>query len=256
MSIINKVFKKLSTHPITITITLFSAILGIIGFFFFQPSQVQKAEVQNSPGSNLIQNSPGATIIQTQKILQQSLPSKEGAKKAVKEKRSEQNPSSNEAVQQGPDVTLRFVYPKSPALILVNTSDKVARDIKWAVLLWNLDLPTRVDPLPIPVSTFDWIRPHSEGGPTSLFNLPNVTPLLKPGNRLFGSASVSCPDCARGRTFIVYIQWGQGGWFFEVQEEKSGSLIIPNHLTEKNITDYYKQFLSNIPERSRIPIRD
>ena len=111
------------------------------------------------------------------------------------------------------DVALGFVYPKSPALMIANLSDSLARDIKWTVVLWNMDLPDRNDPLPIPVSTFDWLKAREEGGPQDLFNGPLVAPLLKPGNRLFGSASADCPACARGRTYIVYIVWGQGGWF-------------------------------------------
>jgi hypothetical protein len=109
------------------------------------------------------------------------------------------------------DVTLRFIYPKYPALLLVNQSGVVAREIRWQVTLWNLDLPEHTNPLPIPTAIFDFILPHSSGGPQDLFSAPTIAPLLHPGNRLIGSASVSCPDCARGRTFIVYIVWAQGG---------------------------------------------
>jgi hypothetical protein len=34
-----------------------------------------------------------------------------------------------------PDLALRFVYPASPALIIVNQSAVIAKDIKWAVVL-------------------------------------------------------------------------------------------------------------------------
>lgn len=91
-----------------------------------------------------------------------------------------------------PTVGLRFVYPKSPALVLINQSGVIAKDLKWSVSLWNLDLPDRNDPLPIPVSAFDWLRPNDEGRPENLFETPLIAPLLKAGNRLFGSASVIC----------------------------------------------------------------
>jgi len=126
-----------------------------------------------------------------------------------------------------PDVALHFVHPKAPALVITNLSDAVARDIKWAIAVWNMDIPDRNDPLPIPVSTFDWIKAHDEGGPQGLFHGPLVAPLLKPGNRLFGSASVACPECIRGRTYIIYIELGNGGWFSEVENETSGQIIIP-----------------------------
>lgn len=55
-------------------------------------------------------------------------------------------------IPEAPDVTLRFIYPNEPALVLVNQSGVTARDIKWTVALWNLDMPERTDPLPISVS--------------------------------------------------------------------------------------------------------
>lgn len=153
-----------------------------------------------------------------------------------------------------PDVAIRFVYSKSPALILVNKSSVIARNIKWTVALWNMDLPDRNDPLPIPVSTFDWIRPHEEGGPQNLFESPLVSPLLKPGNRLFGSAAVSCPECARGRTYIVYIVWGHNGWFSEVESEKSGKILIPPNFLKASRIEYFKRLEATIPAQSRTPI--
>ena len=154
------------------------------------------------------------------------------------------------------DVALRFVYPKSPALIIANLSHSLVRDIKWIVALWNMDLPDRNDPLPIPVSTFDWLKAREESGPQNLFNGPFVAPLLKPGNRLFGSASVDCPACARGRTYIVYIVWGQGGWFSEVENEKSGSVIIPGNFLKDSREKYFKALETSIPENSRLSIAE
>lgn len=162
-----------------------------------------------------------------------------------------QNPPS-----QMPNVALRFVYPKSPALVIMNTSDSVARDIKWSVVLWNMDLPDRNNPLPIPTSTFDWVKAHDEGGPQNLFDTPLVTPLLKPRNRLFGCASVDCPGCSTGRTYIVYIVWGQGGWFSETNIEKPGKLIIPRKVSRESIEEYFKSLEALAPESARIPIGD
>lgn len=59
-----------------------------------------------------------------------------------------------------PNVEARFVYDGDPNLVIMNVSDAIARNIKWAVGVWDLDLPERNDPLPIPIATFDWIRPH------------------------------------------------------------------------------------------------
>jgi hypothetical protein len=152
-----------------------------------------------------------------------------------------------------PQVGLRFVYPKSPALILVNQTAAIAKNIKWTLVLWNMDLPDRDNPLPIPVSSFDWLRPNGESGPLNLFDSPTISPLLKPGNRLYGSASVSCPECSRGRTYFVYIVWGEGGWFAEVQNEQSGDVIVPNNFSKATRTEYLKM-VERVPPQSKTPI--
>lgn len=165
----------------------------------------------------------------------------------------EKRPATPVEETQKPDVALHFVHPEAPALMIVNSSNAIARDIKWAVALWNADLPDRNDPLPIPVSTFDWIKPHDEGGPQNLFSTPTVAPLLKLGNRLIGTASVSCPECPRGRTYLVYVIWGSGGWFSEVEDEQSGKLILPGNFLKEGRERYFKH-IETVPAESRIPI--
>ena len=153
-----------------------------------------------------------------------------------------------------PDVRLRFVYPKSPALMLINSSDALARDVKWTVVLWNLDLPERDEPLPIPVATFDWLKPGQQGGPQNLFGSNTVAPLIKQGDHLFGSASVNCPTCSRGRSYIVSIVYGEGGWVAEVEREKSGNLFIPPNLRKETRDTYFKTLEETTAAESRIPI--
>jgi hypothetical protein len=146
-----------------------------------------------------------------------------------------------------PDVIARFVYPKSPALVLVNRSDKIARQIKWSAAIWNLDDPRTYvnpnpaqvahDPLPIPVSTFDFLRPHSSGGPQTIFN----EQYIKPGQRLFGSISVICPECSRGHTYVVSIIWGTGGWYTEILDRRDGELVISQHFTKDLVAAYHEE---------------
>jgi hypothetical protein len=136
------------------------------------------------------------------------------------------------AGETAPDVTLRFIYPEMPALVLVNVSNKVAREIKWSVAIWNIDdpraylnpgaAPNAHDPLPIPVSTFDFLRPRTASGPQTLFNSPAILPHVKQGQRLAGSASVICPECGRGRSYLVHILFGEGGWYTEVLDKQEG----------------------------------
>jgi hypothetical protein len=168
--------------------------------------------------------------------------------------------------KEAADVTLQFVYPTEPALMLINTSNKLAREIKWTVVLWNLDdprvysnqnLPNKDihEPLPIPIQIYDFIRPHSKGGAQNLFSSPLVAPYVKSGDRLIGSASTICPDCERGHTFVVYIEFGKGGWYSEVADNVSGEVLIPKHLTRETVVEYSEK-IKDVPGKDRIAIMD
>jgi hypothetical protein len=157
--------------------------------------------------------------------------------------------------EQKPEVTLKFVIPESPDLLLVNTSRAVATEIKWMIVAWNLDLLTqRRDPLPIPASTFDLLTSGSAAFPINVFQTSMVAPLVKQGDRIFGSATVICPACPRGRTFWVYIVWGQGGWYSENSTVTNGNIVAPKK-KEKYIEEFVNQTINSIPLSARIPIR-
>jgi hypothetical protein len=170
--------------------------------------------------------------------------------------------------ERKPDVSLEFAFAESPALVLLNNSDEIARQIKWTVELWNLDDPkvysnpnapdtiNNHEPLPIPVTIFDFIRPHSKSGPLDLFNSAAVRSNVKLGDRLIGSASVICPDCERGHTFIVYIVFKKSGWYYEITDNKSGDVLIPKRLTKANVITYSEELMKTAPEKDRVPIVD
>ena len=124
-----------------------------------------------------------------------------------------------------PDVVLKFVYQKEPAVLLLNLSNAVAREVKYSAELWNLSKPTERTPLLIPISTFDFIRPHESGGPQNIFSLPNVGSSLKDGDALFGYASVGCPTCSQWHFFWVFIEWHKGGYFCELRKGTVPQLI-------------------------------
>jgi hypothetical protein len=152
------------------------------------------------------------------------------------------------------DVSLRFIYPQSPALVLVNRSTRVAREIKWSAAFWNMDLPERNDPLPIPVQTFDWIQPGKEGGPQGLFAAPTVSSLIRPGDRLMGSVSVTCPLCKRGRAFVVWIKWGTEGWYAEATDQEG--LLLPRRFLRENRERYFVTLEQLAPPAARIAITE
>ena len=83
-----------------------------------------------------------------------------------------------------------------------------------------------------------------------------VLRLLKPGDRLLGSAAVNCPECERGRTYIVYIVWGEGGWFSEVKDETSGRILIPKNFLKETREAYFTNIEAEVPEAARMPIQE
>lgn len=136
------------------------------------------------------------------------------------------------------DFSLNLVYPENPALVISNPTDKVIREIKYAFALWNLS-SNSIEPLPIRVATFDWIGPHQSGGPQRIFD-PAFN--LKEGDHIIGSMAASCPDGYRGRTYLVSIVWGKGGWIAELEKERSGSLVCPDgKITPESLSIFAKR---------------
>jgi hypothetical protein len=131
---------------------------------------------------------------------------------------------------------------------------EVANQIKYIVTLWNLNAEENPkNPLQIPVGTFDFVRAGQFGGPENLFG--PVESILHPNDRLFGSAAVSCPLCARGRTYWVYIVWGRGGWYWEVPEARDGGMRVPANFANIDLGDFAAAVIAQIPERERVAIK-
>ena len=106
-----------------------------------------------------------------------------------------------------PDVQMQLVHPTTPSVLMVNASKRVVHKPKYQIVLWNLNAPERRDPLPIPVSTGDFIRPRADWGPNQMTEIPTVKPLVKAGDHLFGFATATCPDCSGTRSYWVYIEY-------------------------------------------------
>jgi hypothetical protein len=163
-----------------------------------------------------------------------------------------------------PDVTLRFTSPLSPTVVLVNQSNALAKNIIWSVELWNMDDPRTYvnpnpdpdvhDPLPIPSTKAEFLRPHATDGPRILFGQSPIYSYVKNGQRLAGSASVICGECARGHTYIVSIVLGEGGWYAEQKDKKEGELIVPMTGKREAVNAYYQSLINSVPQADRVPI--
>jgi hypothetical protein len=75
---------------------------------------------------------------------------------------------------------------------------------------------------------------------------------------LFGSASTVCPDCQRGHTIWVYIEYGKGGWYSEVPAVEDVEIIVPKSLLHASPTDLMNEVAHDISisQEKRVPIQE
>lgn len=118
-----------------------------------------------------------------------------------------------------PDVDATIVNPTGLGVIVHNTSKiKVARDVKYQVILKNLDHPylTTFQIVSGTLQEVDYIRPDGNYLPTTLqFISSPASPAVENGNRLFGYLTVQCPDCKRMRVYWILWRYGVDGWYHE-----------------------------------------
>lgn len=158
------------------------------------------------------------------------------------------------------DLHLRLEGNEAPIVQVSNNSAATAHDIYIAYALWNMEHPEIADPIKIPFSQMKWLKPKQSSGRTLLLS-EQISQSIKRGDRILGSISIDCSDCERGRTYLVYIEYGKGGWIAEDKNEKSGSLRFPVKDNRPDATtlearNRYFDFIKSIPDSIRVPISD
>jgi hypothetical protein len=154
-----------------------------------------------------------------------------------------------------PDVTMRLVGPKRPALVLENISDTVAYQIKYALALLKIGSGL---PVAIPIGTFDFLRPHDQGGPLNLFDSPAVLHTVHEGDKMFGWIQISCPLCLLTHYFYAYIDFGHTGWYAEVTKDRHEQIVKwlrDNGPYSTDDADDADRIVSVIPPGRRIHIQ-
>jgi hypothetical protein len=166
-----------------------------------------------------------------------------------------------ESAKVQPDISARLISKKELTVALINVSPPgiVVRDPKLTLVIWDLDLPDHDEPLPegrVITKTFDgkWIRQEEIFIVIRFTRVPEVAALIKPGHRLFGWMTVTCPDCIRTKAYWIYTIHGEGGWYTEIQRgypqlDKVKALL-------PQIRDDPETFFSANPKESRIVIED
>ena len=67
-----------------------------------------------------------------------------------------------------------------------------------------------------------------------------------------GSISVTCPLCKRGRTFVVWIKWGAGGWYAEAIDQ--AELLVPRRFLREDCERYFIAMDQLAPPAARVAI--
>ena|ERR1035437_4646543 len=103
------------------------------------------------------------------------------------------------------------------------------------------------EPLRITVRKADFVNPDQ---PVGGLLLPlDMSSMIRPGERVFGFATVNCPGCKQ-LMYWLYFKQGRSGWFSAMQEH---TLVIP--LSEiVNKPEITMDGL--VPPGARIPIQN
>ncbi len=149
-----------------------------------------------------------------------------------------------------PDVGIEILNPTAPAVTVVPLNGIVAHEVTEDPLVWDLDLEDLTHSLRVNEAKYDWIRADQHGGPYPVLQTDDAKDKVKPGHRILGFISVTCPLCKRVRAYWVYFVWGQGGWYAEIPE---GSFPLPNKLALAlpEIRLNPEIFFSGVPQSSR-----
>lgn len=170
--------------------------------------------------------------------------------------------SKREPIKIQPDIAVRLVSRKELTVALLNVSPPgiLVTDPKFTIVIWNLDLPDRDEPIPdgrLITKTFDrkWIRQEETFIVLRFTRVPEIAALIKTGDRLFGWIAATCPDCVKTKTYWIYTIHGQGGWYSELPQGKFPQLNKVKELLPQ-IRENPETFFADIPKESRISIED
>jgi hypothetical protein len=152
-----------------------------------------------------------------------------------------------------PEVTLSFAVEKDGDIQLHNVSGATANNIKWGIVGFNLSqFPQNKQPLQIPISIFDFLPARASSGLINTFRRPGLG--AHDGDKFFGSASVVCPSCKRGHTYVFFFTLGTGGWYGEELKIADGSFVTPGNMDQ--LPQAADEIERRIPKESRISIQE
>jgi hypothetical protein len=136
-----------------------------------------------------------------------------GASDAVKVK-IEHRP---EAAKAKPDIGAFFIAGTSPGLVLTNLSDEVVvRDPGSTISAWNLDTKINL-PTFSSTETGRFIKKQGPAILVATLDNPTMRSLIKTGDRVLAIVTVDCPDCAKAKSYWLFVVYGGESWYSPIR---------------------------------------
>jgi hypothetical protein len=149
-------------------------------------------------------------------------------------------------------VSMQFMLSrgtKRPTFSFLDSSDSMARNIRWAIVLWNTEVPDEANSIPIFTYPVDWLKPHQESGAIEILGQGTN---FNTGTVLIGTAGLDCPNCDP-ESYILYIKWGESGWYAKTDKRWKGQPVLPaDGLTRVGREMYFKNLVGIVPQTNRI----
>jgi hypothetical protein len=159
------------------------------------------------------------------------------------------------------EVALCLVDKARPALVLVNTTDRVAEKVLYSFGLFDLDSDTPDIPLRVLGGTAEFIKPKLWVGPMDFFSsIVAGGPSTKDGDRIVGSIAASCPKCAPAHTYLISITLGKGGWYSLYKPTGPGEGVVAPITRDPSKPFFdarnFSVLLAAVPQNERMQIED
>jgi hypothetical protein len=151
-----------------------------------------------------------------------------------------------------PDIGAEFVRGTSPGIALTSLSDAVVRDPTCLVSAWNLD--SKLNLPAFNQSEAGLFVKKGNGILVASLDNPNMKPLIKPGDRVFGFVAVDCPDCLETKYYWLFVVYGGDSWYSPIPK---GSLVNALDINQRLISVNWdvEEFMKQVPHGERLPPR-
>lgn len=115
-----------------------------------------------------------------------------------------------------PELSLAIAGTESPVMTITNLGMRTATGVRYTVEAVNLDREAERGAsvfLPVPSDTAELLHPIPNGWKVEL--LPAAAKrLVANRNRVAGSVTLTCDECAAAGTWAFYLASGKEGWFW------------------------------------------